>query len=70
MATTFDTDTIHDLALATFHHLKERGDSSESKQHIFRMICAIERAAAGTLEETSYEQARKDIEAAAEFCQS
>jgi hypothetical protein len=70
MATIFDTATIHDLALATFHHLKELGDSSARKQHIFRMICAIERAAAGILDETGYEHAAKDIEAAAVFCQS
>jgi hypothetical protein len=70
MTTKVDTANIHDTAFDMFHHLKELEDSPEKTQHIFRMICAVERAAVGVLDEAGEEQALKDIEAAALFCQT
>jgi len=70
MATEAETANIHDLALETFRHLKEMPKSPERTQHIFRMICAVERSAAGLLDAEGEQQAWKDIEAAAEYCQS
>jgi hypothetical protein len=58
------------MALAMVGYLKSREDSPAKTEHLFRMICAVERAAAGVLDEAAAEQAMKDIEAAALFCQS
>ncbi len=60
---------VHDLALAMYHHLKEQPDSAEKNQHMFRMISAVERSAAGLLDEAGIQQALSDVEAAALFCQ-
>ena len=65
-----ETSQVHDMALVMVSHLKSREDSPAKTAHIFRMICAVERAAAGLLDEASAEQAMKDIEEAALFCQS
>jgi hypothetical protein len=70
MSTKVDTANIHDMALDMFHHLKELEGSPAKTQHIFRMICAVERAAAGVLDEAAEAQAVKDIEAAGLFCQA
>jgi hypothetical protein len=70
MTTLAATSQVHDMALAMVAHLKSLEDSPEKTAHIFRMICAVERAAAGVLDEVGAEQAMKDIEAAALFCQS
>jgi hypothetical protein len=70
MTTLVETSRVHDMALAMVGHLKSREDSPEKTAHIFRMICAVERAAAGVLDEAGAEQALKDIEASASFCQS
>jgi hypothetical protein len=70
MTTKVHTADIHDMALDMFHHLKERENSPAKTQHIFRMICAVERSAAGVLDEDGEEHALKDIEAAGTFCQA
>ncbi len=62
-------EKVHDLGLGMFHHLKNLPDSPEKTQHIFRMICAVERAAAGVLDEAGADQTLSDVEAAALFCQ-
>lgn len=70
MTTIADTAYIHDLALDIYRHLKELGASPARTQHIFRMISAVEREAAEVMDDDGEEQALKDIEAAAQFCQS
>ena len=70
MITKVDTAKIRDLALEMYRHLKELEDSSAKTQHIFRMICAVKRDAAGLLDDAGDQQALKDIEAAALFCQA
>jgi hypothetical protein len=58
----------YDLALDTCHRLKAMEESPEIEQLILRMIFAVERAAAGVLDNEGEEQALRDAEAAVEFC--
>jgi hypothetical protein len=69
MSTITDTAYIHELALDTYRRLKAMDESPAAKQHMLRMIFAVERAAAGVLDDDGEEQALKDAEAAAEFCE-
>jgi hypothetical protein len=69
MTTTANTTKVHDLALEMYRHLKDQDKSPARTQHIFRMICAVERAAAGVLDESGEAQAFKEIEQAALFFQ-
>ena len=68
MSTIADKAYIHDLALDTYRRLKAIDESPAAQQHMLRMIFAVERAAAGVLDDDGEEQALNDAEAAAEFC--
>ena len=70
MTTKCDTSQVHDLALEMFRHLQQLEDSPDKEKYIFRMICAVERSAAGLLDEARGANAMEDVEAAALFCQS
>lgn len=70
MTTTAHKANVHDLAFEMFGHLTKMDGTPETRQHIFRVICAVERAAVGVLDDAGYEQALKDVQAAALFCKS
>jgi hypothetical protein len=67
MTTTADATNVHDFALDTFRHLKGLENSPERTPHVFHMVCALERAAAGSLDDAGTQDALKDIESAAQF---
>ena len=69
MSTIADTAYIHDLALDTYRHLKAMEESPATKQHMLRMIFAVERAAADVMDDEGEEQALRDAEVAAQYCE-